>query len=66
MTLIIRNNLNNNYIKEEFKKKIKISDIMTYEEFIERYLVNKEEFQFYYKNKIVNICYGAKGTFGII
>lgn len=43
--------------------KIKISDVMTYEEFLERYLVNKEEFQFYYKNKIVNICYGSKGTF---
>jgi len=43
--------------------KIKISDVMTYEEFLERYLVNKEEFQFYYKNKIVNICYGPKGTF---
>lgn len=43
--------------------RIKISDIMTYEEFLERYLVNNEEFQFYYKNKIVNICYGAKGTF---
>ena len=36
---------------------------MTYEEFLESYLINKEEFQFYYKNKIVNICYGAKGTF---
>jgi len=36
---------------------------MTYEEFLERYLINKEEFQFYYKNKIVNICYGEKGTF---
>ena len=43
--------------------KIKISDIMPYEEFLERYLNNKEEFQFYYKNKIVNICYGSKGTF---
>ncbi len=43
--------------------RVKISDIMTYEEFLERYLVNKEEFQFYYKNKIVNICYGPKGTF---
>ena len=41
----------------------KISDIMTYEEFLERYLVNKEEFQFYYKNKVVNICYGRNGTF---
>lgn len=40
--------------------RIKISDVMTYEEFLERYLVNKEEFQFYYKNKIVNICYGSK------
>ena len=36
---------------------------MTYEEFLESYLINKEEFQFYYKNKIVNICYGSKGTF---
>lgn len=26
-------------------------------------MVNKEEFQFYYKNKIVNICYEPKGTF---
>lgn len=43
--------------------RIKISDVMTYEEFLERYLVNKEEFQFYYKNKIINICYGSKGTF---
>lgn len=43
--------------------RIKISDVMTYEEFLERYLVNKEEFQFYYKNKIVNICYGSKWTF---
>ncbi len=40
-----------------------MSDVMIYEEFLERYLVNKEEFQFYYENKIVNICYGAKGTF---
>ena len=36
---------------------------MKLEEFLERYLVNKEEFLFYYKDKIVNICYGAKGTF---
>ena len=43
--------------------RIKISDIMTYEEFLESYLINKEEFQFYYKNKIVNICYGAKGMY---
>lgn len=43
--------------------KTKLSDVMTYDEFIERYLVNKEEFQFYYKNKIVNICYGPKETF---
>ena len=43
--------------------KIKISDIMTYKEFLERYLDNKEEFQFYYKNKTVNICYGSNGTF---
>lgn len=43
--------------------RIKISDVMNYEEFLERYLVNKEEFQFNYKNKIVNICYGSKGTF---
>ena len=42
---------------------IKMSDVMTYEEFLERYLVNKEEFQFYFKNQIVNICYGRKGTF---
>ena len=35
--------------------RIKISDIMTYEEFLESYLINKEEFQFYYKNKIVNL-----------
>ena len=41
----------------------KISDIMTYDEFLERYLINKEEFKFYYKNKIVNICYGEKGMF---
>lgn len=45
------------------KNKIIISDIMTYEGFLESYLVNKEEFQFYFKNKIVNICYGSKGTF---
>lgn len=42
---------------------IRISDIMTYEEFLERYLVNLEEFEFYYKDKIINICYGAKGLF---
>ena len=33
------------------KNKTKISNIMTYEKFLESYLVNKEEFQFYYKNK---------------
>ena len=43
--------------------KIKLSDVMTYEEFLERYLVNKEEFIFYYNDKIINICYGTKGTF---
>lgn len=42
---------------------VKLSDIITYDEFLERYLTNKEEFQFYYKNKIVNICYGSNGTF---
>ena len=43
--------------------KIKISDVMTYEEFLERYLTNKEEFVFYYNDKIINICYGMRGTF---
>ena len=43
--------------------KVKISDVMTYEEFLERYLINKEEFIFYYNDIIINICYGSEGTF---
>ncbi|MBQ8404114.1 MAG: hypothetical protein IJX55_06795 [Clostridia bacterium] len=41
----------------------KISDIMNYSEFLERYLVNQEEFIFYYKDIEINICYGINGTF---
>lgn len=43
--------------------KNKLSDVMTYEEFLERYLINHEEFIFYYRNKVINICYGKTGTF---
>ena len=42
---------------------VKISDIMNYDEFLERYLVNHEEFIFYYKDTEINICYGTNGTF---
>lgn len=45
------------------KPNVKMSDIMTYDEFLERYLVNHEEFVFYYKNKIINLCWGRDGKF---
>lgn len=41
----------------------KISDFISYKQFLEKYLVNHEEFQFYYKDRIINICYGKNGTF---
>ena len=36
---------------------------MNYEEFLERYLINREEFVFYYKDMEINICYGNNETF---
>ncbi len=50
-------------MKKIVKQNIKISDVMTYNEFLERYLVNHDEFLFYYKNKTINLCYGEAGKF---
>lgn len=43
--------------------KSKISDDMSYREFLDRYLINHEEFVFYYKEMEINFCYGANGSF---
>lgn len=43
--------------------RVKIQDVMSYEEFLERYLVNHEEFIFYYKDYEINLCYGSNATF---
>lgn len=54
---------NVNDLRKVFKMRVKISEVMSYEEFLERYLVNCEEFIFYYKDKEINLCYGPQGTF---
>lgn len=38
--------------------KSKYSEIFPYSEFLERYVVQREEFLFYYKGKEINLSYG--------
>ena len=47
----------------EEARSVKIQDVMSYEEFLEAYLINHEEFLFFYKNLEINLCYGSNGTF---
>lgn len=44
-------------------KKRMLHEEVSWEEFLERYLIHHEEFVFYYNNKEVNICWGENGLF---